>query len=202
MALGPRSPEWDARMKAMHGDRADEYEISGRMDDALRAVIADPGIASVDDHAIRVVGDWPQGFRYLSEVIHIPGMGSSASPGGFGYTIVPPVEAGTGALGVYFPLGQFGAFFPPPARPGRGAAFIQRLRKTPLPTRYFAITGYEFAGLAWPNRRRGSFSRPARRRDRTNHGGHVVLPTARQSMLSEVSVPVRSECGIILATCV
>lgn len=112
-ALGPQSPEWAARLKEMLGDRADEYEISGRMDDALRAVIADPGIASVDDHAIRVVGDWPQGFRYLSEAIHIPGMGSSASPGGYGYAVVPPIEAGTGALGVYFPLGRFGAFFHP-----------------------------------------------------------------------------------------
>jgi hypothetical protein len=42
--------------------------------------------------------------------------GRSAERGGYGYNILPPLDSGIGAIGVYFPQGAFGALFDPQER--------------------------------------------------------------------------------------
>jgi hypothetical protein len=133
MTIPPRPAEWYALFRQHFGD-PEEYELGGRISDALLAVILDPEIASVDDPPIRVLGDWAmegrKGFRYLSHVAQFRGeeqalapgvetaiqFGKSAARGGYGYTILPPLTPGIGAIGVYFPQGRLGAFFHPRER--------------------------------------------------------------------------------------
>jgi hypothetical protein len=118
-----RSEEYEARQREVMGDEYDEIIGHQRIVDALEKVIADPSISGVDEFAFRVVGDWPQGFRYLFGSYQYGGIPSpdtdpgvvhavSAALGGFGYRI-GPAEPGVGAIGVYFYQGRFGAFFYP-----------------------------------------------------------------------------------------
>jgi hypothetical protein len=93
---------------------------------AMRAVIDDPSIESVNDFCV-AVAYLPNGFEYLgSSFIHvgrdlqvepgeniIPKLAQSVEEGGYSVSVVEPAEPGTPALGLNFPRARLGMLYLP-----------------------------------------------------------------------------------------
>lgn len=119
-------------VEALRGDHPmaptpDEIEEAIRMHNGIR--LLDEGhVPSVGEAYIEAIATHG-GFRYAPQAVltasheqviesgeWVPVDWGTVAQGGFGYSVMAPVEAGIGTLGLYFPHGRLGLLYKPLAR--------------------------------------------------------------------------------------
>ena len=113
-------------VSAMESTLPPATRVMARLRRAMQTVIDEPAIDSVGDFCVAVAYK-PTGFEYLeSTFIHVgrdirvqPGedliskMAQSVEEGGYTVSVVEPLEPGTAALGLNFPMARLGMLYLP-----------------------------------------------------------------------------------------